>query len=100
MFTNLHFPSTAYQMLSATIHFFGRLNSRSFLCHSPQLTVPAGVSVLSHCISRRAGAEDLSSFTAIRSIPWPRLCIILIFVDSWLFLFTSSYRSVHKTMLY
>ncbi|KAH8831608.1 hypothetical protein DL96DRAFT_840239 [Flagelloscypha sp. PMI_526] len=49
-----------------------------------------GVSILSHCLSRRIAVEDWSSWAAIREMKWARMCIILLFVDSWLFLVSSA----------
>ncbi|KZT20900.1 hypothetical protein NEOLEDRAFT_1074647 [Neolentinus lepideus HHB14362 ss-1] len=63
------FPSTGRQILSAFIHF-------------------AGVSILAHCLSRRVSIEHLTSISGFMQLSWPRLLIILVFLDSWLFLFT------------
>lgn len=49
----------------------------------------SGLSLLGHCISRRFLLEDINSWGSIRQIAWPRLCILLLFVDSWLFLASS-----------
>ncbi|KDQ58749.1 hypothetical protein JAAARDRAFT_128742 [Jaapia argillacea MUCL 33604] len=62
------FPSTGMQILSSIIHLLG-------------------VSIISHLLSRKMVIEDLSSIDAIKQVSWPRLCIILVFVDSWLFIF-------------
>ncbi|KDQ56345.1 hypothetical protein JAAARDRAFT_59236 [Jaapia argillacea MUCL 33604] len=67
---NVIFPSAGLQILSSLIHFLG-------------------ASILSHCLSRRLTMEHLTSFSAIRELSWPRLCIILVFLTSWLFLVTS-----------
>ncbi|KAJ8090016.1 hypothetical protein PM082_018595 [Marasmius tenuissimus] len=49
-----------------------------------------GLSLLSHCLSRRVYTEGLGhSWGSIRQLTWSRLCILLIFLDSWLFMFTS-----------
>jgi len=91
------FPSNGYRILSALIHFLGKKNlAASFFFVS---LYPLGVSILSHCVSRRTNAGDFSSFSGLRNISWPRLCIILIFVDSWLFLFISSFFLVHTLFL-
>jgi hypothetical protein len=45
-----------------------------------------GVSVLAHLISRRAMLRGNST---LRDVSWPWLCVLLIFVDSWLFIFSS-----------
>lgn len=57
--------STGANVLGAIIHFLG-------------------VTVLAHLISRRTiGTQTLRDFS------WPRICVLLIFVDSWLFIFSS-----------
>lgn len=43
-----------------------------------------GVSVVSHLISRRVLADG-----SLRGASWPRLCVLIIFLDSYLFLFTA-----------
>ncbi|KAF9078374.1 hypothetical protein BDP27DRAFT_8070 [Rhodocollybia butyracea] len=63
------FPSKGMQVFSCLIYILG-------------------VSVLTHCISRRLSAEEWSR-SSIREMPWVRICVLLVFVDSWLFLFTS-----------
>ncbi|ESK93166.1 hypothetical protein Moror_1102 [Moniliophthora roreri MCA 2997] len=65
------FPSAGLQVLTCMI----------YLC---------GLSVLSHCLSRRILSVGLNSWKAFTEIPWPRLCIVLVFVDSWFFLFSSA----------
>ncbi|KAF9041111.1 hypothetical protein BDZ89DRAFT_1009854 [Hymenopellis radicata] len=67
---SLIFPSPGMQVLSSFIYF-------------------AGISIISHCVSRRLASEKLNSWNTLKQIPWPRLCILLIFLDSWLFLFSS-----------
>ncbi|TFK36647.1 hypothetical protein BDQ12DRAFT_686276 [Crucibulum laeve] len=63
------FPSTGLQVLCALIHFIG-------------------LSVIAHCISRRVQHERLT-YHGLKTMPWPRLSMILMFCDSWLFLFSS-----------
>ncbi|KIM39932.1 hypothetical protein M413DRAFT_446844 [Hebeloma cylindrosporum] len=63
------FPSPGFQVLSALIHFLG-------------------LTVLTHCISRRVQRESLT-FHGIKTMPWPRLSVILMFCDSWLFMMSS-----------
>lgn len=46
-----------------------------------------GVSVISHLISRRVLIDGVQS--SLRGASWPRLCVLIIFLDSYLFLFTS-----------
>lgn len=48
-----------------------------------------GVSILAHCFSRRFHAEELSTLYGWRALAWPRACVLLMFFDSWAFLFTS-----------
>ncbi|KAE9386852.1 hypothetical protein BT96DRAFT_1005672 [Gymnopus androsaceus JB14] len=48
-----------------------------------------GITVLTHCISRRLAGERLSSLSDLVNIPWPRLCLVLVLLDSWLFVFSS-----------
>ncbi|KAK0446248.1 hypothetical protein EV421DRAFT_1933292 [Armillaria borealis] len=67
---SLVFPSVGVQLLSSLVFFIG-------------------VATLTHCLSRRTLTEDLSTWKFAIRIPWPRLCILLIFLDSWLFLFSS-----------
>lgn len=63
------FPSSGMQLLSAVTQFLG-------------------VSILAHCLSRRLASEELSSLRGWKDLTWPRLCILLVFLDSWLYLFT------------
>ncbi|KAE9402887.1 hypothetical protein BT96DRAFT_990727 [Gymnopus androsaceus JB14] len=53
------------------------------------LTQFIGITILTHCISRRLAGERLSSFSDLVNIPWPRLCLIFVLLDSWLFVFSS-----------
>ncbi|KAE9397426.1 hypothetical protein BT96DRAFT_72273 [Gymnopus androsaceus JB14] len=70
MSMNTSFPSQGLQVLSCLIHILG-------------------ISVLSHCLSRRLAAEEWTSWTALREMSWARMCVLLVFIDSWLFVFTS-----------
>ncbi|PPQ95208.1 hypothetical protein CVT26_014899 [Gymnopilus dilepis] len=63
------FPSTGLQVMTALIHFIG-------------------ITVITHCLSRRLQHESLT-IQGIRTMPWPRLAVILMFCDSWLFMITS-----------
>ncbi|KAJ7289383.1 hypothetical protein C8J57DRAFT_1277544 [Mycena rebaudengoi] len=60
------FPSVGHQLLSALVHFFG-------------------ITVLTFFFSRRLAGEDISK----RRLTWPRICILLILLDSYLFIFSS-----------
>lgn len=46
-----------------------------------------GVSVVSHLISRRVLVDGSQS--SLRRASWPRLCVLIVFIDSYLFLFTT-----------
>ena len=46
-----------------------------------------GVTVVSHLISRRLSVDGVQS--SLRRMSWPRLCVLIIFLDSYLFLFTA-----------
>ncbi|KAF8126872.1 hypothetical protein K438DRAFT_1646896 [Mycena galopus ATCC 62051] len=61
------FPNHGLQVLSACVHFIG-------------------VTILTHFLSRRLSAENLTSRKAWANITWPRLCILLVFIDSYLFI--------------
>ncbi|KAF7370539.1 hypothetical protein MSAN_00686000 [Mycena sanguinolenta] len=66
----LSFPSIELQVVSALIHF-------------------VGITILTHFLSRSLAAENLWSTNALSRLTWPRLCTLIIFLDSWLFLFSS-----------
>ncbi|VDB85304.1 unnamed protein product [Peniophora sp. CBMAI 1063] len=59
----------ALQVLSCCIHMFG-------------------VSVLTHCISRRVTSAQFPTWASVFD-SWPRVCVVLAFVDSWLFVLSS-----------
>lgn len=61
------FPSVGMSVLSAVIHLLG-------------------VTILAHLISRRT---ILPGNLTLRDASWTRICVFLIFVDSWLFIFSS-----------
>ncbi|KAL0567385.1 hypothetical protein V5O48_014613 [Marasmius crinis-equi] len=63
------FSSTGYQVLSSLIYFLG-------------------LTILTTCASKRLPG-NLTSIASIRQMSWPRLCVFLIMIDSWLFLFSS-----------
>ena len=46
-----------------------------------------GVSVVSHLISRRLLVDGVQC--SLRQVSWPRLCVLTVFLDSYLFLFTA-----------
>lgn len=61
------FPSVGMHVLSATIHFIG-------------------VTILAHIISRRIMIYGSSM---LKGASWPSICLLMIFIDSWLFIFAS-----------
>ncbi|KAF7367971.1 hypothetical protein MSAN_00862400 [Mycena sanguinolenta] len=61
------FPNHGFRFLSASVHFIG-------------------VTIITYFLSRRLSAENLTSRAAWTSITWPRLCILLILLDSYLFI--------------
>ncbi|KAJ7642698.1 hypothetical protein DFH06DRAFT_1477426 [Mycena polygramma] len=67
---SLVFPSVGLQCLSSLITFLG-------------------ITVLTHFLSRRLAAENLTSWTAFSRLSWPRLCTLIVLFDSWSFLFAS-----------
>ncbi|KIJ98136.1 hypothetical protein K443DRAFT_133591 [Laccaria amethystina LaAM-08-1] len=67
--STMRFPSVGCQVLSSLIHFLG-------------------LTILTHCLSRRVQHESLT-WHGLSTMPWPKLCVILMFLDSWLFLFSS-----------
>ncbi|EMD37287.1 hypothetical protein CERSUDRAFT_50496 [Gelatoporia subvermispora B] len=64
------FAAVGWRALSAVIHLLG-------------------VSILTHFFSRRITLQDVSSFSGIRNITWPRLLVLTTFFLSWSFLFSS-----------
>lgn len=81
---NMVFPSSGMQLLSALTEFLGKL----FLSRWFHFLNLPGVSIMAHCLSRRLASEDLSSLRGWKDLTWPRICVLLVFLDSWLFLFT------------
>jgi hypothetical protein len=47
------------------------------------------LSLLTHLVSRRISIENIDSFSSIASVAPARICLCLVFIDSWLFIFTS-----------
>ncbi|KAG9089037.1 hypothetical protein FS749_001668 [Ceratobasidium sp. UAMH 11750] len=64
------FPNPGMQALSSVIHLFG-------------------VSALGYCFARRTSFPDLTWSQIWSAITWPRLCVILVLADSWVFVFLS-----------
>ncbi|KAF7362405.1 hypothetical protein MVEN_00587700 [Mycena venus] len=64
------FPNPGLQVLSAFIHFIG-------------------VTILTFFFSRRLFAEELTTRRGWASLTWPRLCILLVLIGSYLFMFAT-----------
>ncbi|KAG8725786.1 hypothetical protein FRC12_024035, partial [Ceratobasidium sp. 428] len=64
------FPNPGMQALSSVIHLLG-------------------VSVLGYCFARRTTFPDFTWAQIWSTITWPRLCVILVLADSWVFVFLS-----------
>lgn len=58
-----------------------------------------GISIITWCIARTTENYCLFSRESLRTMPWPRLCLLLTFVDSWLYLFLSMCHPVHSRFL-
>jgi hypothetical protein len=89
------FPSTGLQILSSLIHFLGMspMSNSVLTAHSTRFT---GITILTHFISRSVAAENLS-WKALSRLTWPRLCTLIVFLDSWLFLFASKWSQVARS---
>ncbi|CAE6364219.1 unnamed protein product [Rhizoctonia solani] len=48
-----------------------------------------GITVITWCITQIAQKYSLWTKKAWRAMPWPRLCFLLVLVDSWLYLITT-----------
>lgn len=59
---NMMFPSTGMHILSALIHLLG-------------------VSILAHIISSR--------WSSLRGASWPKMCLMIVYIDSYLFIFVA-----------
>ncbi|QRV86564.1 transmembrane protein [Ceratobasidium sp. AG-Ba] len=64
------FPNPGMQALSSVIHLLG-------------------VTVLAYCFARRTTFPDLTWSQVWSTVTWPRLCVILVLADSWVFVFLS-----------
>ncbi|KAJ6484854.1 hypothetical protein C8R45DRAFT_1214783 [Mycena sanguinolenta] len=64
------FPNHGLRFLSASVHFIG-------------------VTLLTHFLSRRLSVENLTSRAAWANMTWPRLCILFILLDSYLFILSA-----------
>ena len=85
------FPSTGLQVMTALIHFIGKDFKSKFKLFTHKYSF-IGITVITHCLSRRLQHESLT-IQGIRTMPWPRLAVILMFCDSWLFMITSALLS-------
>ncbi|KAG8999035.1 hypothetical protein FRB94_006455 [Tulasnella sp. JGI-2019a] len=64
------YPNHGFQLLSTTVTL-------------------VGLTVLTYCFARRSDYEGVWTFRGLRDLPWARLCVMLIFLDSWAFIFCS-----------
>ncbi|CAE6430903.1 unnamed protein product [Rhizoctonia solani] len=64
------FPNQSMQALSSVVHLFG-------------------CSVIAFCFARRTTVDPFFAWQTWASMSWPRLCVLLVFLDSWLFLFST-----------
>jgi hypothetical protein len=87
------YPSTGLQIVSALVHFLGTHLLFSSHFRAQKCSSRTGVSVLSHCLSRRLAAVNVTTWRGLSQLSWPRLCTILVFIDSWLFLCSSEHIS-------
>ncbi|KAG8728007.1 hypothetical protein FRC12_022105, partial [Ceratobasidium sp. 428] len=46
-----------------------------------------GITIITWCISRTTDSYPIWSRDGWANMPWPRLCLLLTFIDSWLYLF-------------
>lgn len=79
-----HFTCTAPQCQSAC---WIRNSSMSYDTIISAVVHLLGVSVVSHLISRRVLIDGVQC--SLRRASWARLCVLMVFVDSYLFLFTT-----------
>ncbi|CAE7130809.1 unnamed protein product [Rhizoctonia solani] len=64
------FPNQSMQALSSIVHLLG-------------------CTVLAFCFARRTTGEAFFSWQTWWNMSWPRLCVLMVFLDSWLFLFST-----------
>ena len=81
------FPSTGLQVLSCMIQMLGMLFTQMRILKIFRSFYLKGVSVLSHCVSRSISADKFPTWSSYFE-SWPRFCIVLAFIDSWLFVFS------------
>ncbi|EUC61767.1 transmembrane protein, putative [Rhizoctonia solani AG-3 Rhs1AP] len=60
------FPNGGMRILSAMIHLVGS-------------------SILAYCVARRIKTVRVTSVNELKALSWPRVCVVLILVVSWLF---------------
>ncbi|KAG8962745.1 hypothetical protein FRC03_003840 [Tulasnella sp. 419] len=48
-----------------------------------------GISLISYVFARRTIFDELLTIRGWLSLTWPRLCVVLVFVTSWAFLYTA-----------
>ncbi|KAF5345416.1 hypothetical protein D9757_013483 [Collybiopsis confluens] len=60
------FPTRAIQVMSYLINIFG-------------------IAQTTHYLSRRISKETITSWSAMKAMSWARMCILVVFLDSWCF---------------
>jgi hypothetical protein len=66
------------------------ITNKSFMAYDTIISAVVhllGVSVVSHLISRRALVDGVQC--SLKRASWARLCVLIVFIDSYLFLFTT-----------
>lgn len=54
----------------------------------------SGVSIVAHCLSRRVAVERLSTLSGISQLSLARGLLLLVLLDSWLFLITGEHEAI------
>jgi hypothetical protein len=88
------FPSAGMRVFSATIHFVGTSFSGCLLTRTVTDRMCSGLTLVTHCLSRRMSAESLFSIDGLRQFTFARVLILLVLIDSWLFVFTSASQRI------
>ncbi|KDQ61791.1 hypothetical protein JAAARDRAFT_204226 [Jaapia argillacea MUCL 33604] len=75
---------------SSSQHTWNHMSPRSFGMQVLSSVVHyLGVTVLTHCLSHRITIEQITSLHSLFQLSWARVSILLVFLDSWLFLFAA-----------
>jgi len=81
------FPSLDIQILCCVLCLLGMSAKHQSkpLINSHVLAL----TLLTHLVSRRITIENVDSFSSIAFVSAARICLCLVFIDSWIFVFTS-----------